>query len=215
MILFIFGVVELRIGGYLPCMKIVLATRNAGKVAEIKALLATLDVEICTVADFVDAPTVEEDRDTLEGNALKKARALHAHTGLPTLADDTGLEVDALGGRPGVYSARYAGPEEDPIANRALLLRELEGRSNRTACFRTVIAFVGDGEDAVYQGVCNGSILEYERGTGGFGYDSLFVPEGEQRTFAELTAEQKNKISHRGRALIVFRAALAGRLEKQ
>ena len=194
---------------YLECMKIVLATRNKGKIIEMQALLAAIDVEVCTVSDFPGAPEVEEDLETLEGNALKKARALHAFTGLPALADDTGLEVEALDGRPGVFSARYAGPAEDARANRALLLQELGGIEEREACFRTVIAFVDGNLQNIYEGVCCGSILEQEKGEGGFGYDALFQPKGYEKTFAELSPDEKNSISHRGRALDKFLKAFS------
>ena len=190
----------------------VLATRNAGKVAEIEALLDGLPVQLISAVDLEGAPDVEEDAPDLEGNARKKAEALHAHTGLLALADDTGLEVDALGGRPGVHSARFAGPAADDAANRALLLEKLSGHTHRAAQFRTVIALAEAGEVRYFEGVCRGRILEEERGTGGFGYDTLFVPEGETRTFAELTPEEKNAISHRARALQQATAYLHKRL---
>jgi XTP/dITP diphosphohydrolase len=191
--------------------QLVLATRNAGKIAELRALLGGLPVVVRPAGE--EAPEVEEDAPSLEGNARKKAQAWHDLTGLPALADDTGLEVAALGGRPGVRSARYAGPEANDAANRALLLRELEGRTDRSARFRTVLAFVEAEGVRSFEGVCRGRILEEERGTGGFGYDALFVPEGETRTFAELSAAEKNAISHRGRALRAFAAFLRQRIE--
>lgn len=181
--------------------RIVLATRNPGKVAEMQALLTELGVALVPASDFPGAPEVEEDAPTLEGNARKKAVALHAFTGLPAVADDTGLEVDALGGRPGVYSARYSGPEADPRANRAKLLRELESAQNRAARFRTVIAFADANNVHLFEGVCEGRITEQERGSGGFGYDALFVPEEHNQTFAEMGPDEKNQISHRARAL--------------
>lgn len=181
--------------------QIVLATRNAGKVAELRHALSARDVELHSVADFPDAPVVVEDAETLAGNARKKALALHHHTGLPALADDTGLEVDALGGRPGVHAARYAGPAEDPLANRALLLRELAGQSNRAARFRTVMALATVEGLTYFEGVCEGQILDHERGEGGFGYDAVFRPAGLDRTFAELTKDEKNALSHRGHAV--------------
>ncbi len=192
-------------------MKIVLATRNPGKVAELRALLADLPVELVSAAE-TGAPEVEEDAPTLEGNARKKAWALWAHTGLPALADDTGLEVDALGGAPGVRAARFAGPDADAEANRARLLRDLGGVAERSARFRTVLAFAEDGEVALFEGVCSGVITDSERGEGGFGYDVLFQPEGEAQTFAEMSPEAKNRISHRGRALAGFAEFLRGRL---
>lgn len=183
---------------------LLLSTRNSGKVAEIAQALEGLPVRLLTPADVTDAPEVEEDKPTLEGNARKKAETLHRHTGLPTLADDTGLEVEALDGRPGVYSARYAGPQATDADNRACLLEELANQTNRTARFRTVLAFVEDGEAHLFEGICSGRILETERGTGGFGYDALFVPDGYTHTFAELTKTEKNAISHRGQAVHQF-----------
>lgn len=186
-------------------MKIVLATRNPGKVYEMRSLLSGLQVELISAADIDDAPDVAEDAETLEGNASKKARALFEHTGLPSLADDTGLEVKALDGRPGVHSARFAGEKPDDAANRKRLLQELKGVGDRGARFRTVVAFVDEGGSIHYfEGICPGEIIREERGTGGFGYDSLFVPAGQDRTFAELPLEEKNEISHRGRSLRQF-----------
>jgi XTP/dITP diphosphohydrolase len=193
-------------------MRIVLATRNPGKVAELRALLADLPVELVSAADIDGATEVEEDAPTLEGNARKKAEALHRHTGLPALADDTGLEVGALGGAPGVHSARFAGPDADAERNRARLLRDLEGATDRQARFRTVLAFADGGDVQFFEGVCEGQITEAERGKGGFGYDALFQPEDETQTFAEMPAEAKNRISHRGRALRSFAAFLRDRL---
>ena len=191
---------------------LVLATRNPGKVAELAARLDGLGVRLVSAADVPGAPDVEETEDTLQGNAALKATALHAHAGLPALADDTGLLVDALGGAPGVYSARYAGPEADDEANRARLLADLDGAVDRAARFETVLAFAtGDGV-RLFTGVCTGRITTDERGTGGFGYDALFVPDdGDGRTFAEMTREEKGRISHRARALDAFVAAMAGR----
>jgi XTP/dITP diphosphohydrolase len=195
-----------------PPLTIVLATRNPGKVAEMRALLAGLPVVLRPASDFREAPAVEEDAPTLEGNARKKALALHAFTGLPALADDTGLEVDALGGRPGVHAARYAGPDADDAANRRRLRRELAGAADRAARFRTVIAYAEGGDVRFFEGTCEGQILEAERGTGGFGYDALFLPTGQDATFAQLSPAAKNAISHRGRALRAFAAYLRARL---
>ena len=198
-------------------MRLVLATRNAGKVAELAARLADLDVDLVSAADL-DAPEVVEDADTLAGNAEKKARSLFDHTGRPALADDTGLEVDALDGRPGVRSARYASdadggatPEGDSAANRRKLLADLAGAPSRTARFRTVLAYVdGDGL-RTFDGACEGLIATEEAGTAGFGYDSVFRPApGDGRTFAQMTAEEKNRVSHRGRALDAFARWLSG-----
>ena len=192
-------------------MRLVLATRNRGKVAELAARLGT--AELVSAADLPDAPDVEEDADTLRGNAEKKARALFAHTGLPALADDTGLEVDALGGAPGVRSARFAGEAATDADNRRHLLRQLEGAPSRTARFRTVLAYVDDAGLRTFDGVCEGEIPPAEAGAGGFGYDALFRPaDGDGRTFAQMAAEEKNAISHRGRALDAFVAWMDDRV---
>lgn len=194
---------------------LVLATRNPGKLAELKALLEAFPVVLHAASDFLGAPEVMEDAATLEGNAVRKARALQEYTGLPALADDTGLEVEALGGQPGVHSARFAGPQATDAENRAHLLRLLEGVTNRRARFRTVLAFAPDAQTLhLFEGVCSGYILEAERGQGGFGYDPLFVPEGYTQTFAELSLEEKNQISHRGQALRAFARFLEQWLNK-
>jgi XTP/dITP diphosphohydrolase len=189
-------------------MRIVLATRNPGKVAELRALLADLPIELVSADDVEGAPLVEEDAPTLEGNARKKALALHEATGLPALADDTGLEVDALNGRPGVHSARYGGDAQDAAANRARLLREMQTVPHRAARFRTVLAFAVGESVRLFEGVCEGAITMQERGSLGFGYDSIFEPEGMGVTFAEMPADQKNAVSHRRRALDHFAAYL-------
>ncbi|MBE2185309.1 MAG: RdgB/HAM1 family non-canonical purine NTP pyrophosphatase [Rhodothermales bacterium] len=188
-------------------MRLVLATRNAGKIRELERLLegTGMAVEPCPS----DAPEVVEDGDTLAANAEKKARAVHAFTGLAALADDTGLEVDALGGRPGVRSARFAGETATDADNRARLLRELDGQPSR-ARFRTVVAFVDEsGALHTFVGVCEGTIGTQERGTSGFGYDALFIPDGYDQTFAELPLDTKNRISHRARALAAFVTAMS------
>lgn len=188
-----------------PSISLVLATRNPGKLAELQALLADLSVALRVADDFPEAPTVDEDAATLEGNAARKARALQAFTGLPALADDTGLEVEALGGAPGVHSARFASPTATDADNRTLLLAQLQGVENRRARFRTVLAFAPDARTLhLFEGVVSGWILQEERGSEGFGYDSLFVPEGYTRTFAEMSMDEKNRISHRARALQAF-----------
>ena len=195
-------------------MRLVLATRNPGKVAELAARLDGLGVELVTAASL-DAPTVEEDADTLAGNAAKKAQSLWRHTGTPALADDTGLEVDALGGAPGVHSARFAGSDANDQANREKLLAELDGAETRAARFRTVLAYVDADGLRTFDGVCQGVITAEEHGDAGFGYDSVFRPSdslppaaagGDGRTFAQMSADEKNRISHRGRALEAFTA---------
>lgn len=184
--------------------KLVLATGNEGKRKEIQHLLDHLGLQIFSIRDFDNLPAIDEDQPTLEGNAEKKARVIFEELGIPTLADDTGLEVEALGGRPGVYSARYAGEDGNAVANRVLLLKELSGKSNRKAQFRTVLCLIVGQETHSFEGVCKGAITKTERGEGGFGYDSIFIPEGYTSTFAEMTIDEKNKISHRGRALQQF-----------
>lgn len=178
-------------------------TGNAKKLKEIREILG----DRYTLMSFNDLPApmdVEETEDTLEGNAILKARAYHAATGLPCFADDTGLEVTALGGRPGVYSARYAGPEGDAARNMAKLLHELDGVTDRSARFRTVIAWY-DGQDLhTFEGVLTGSIGTTPIGSNGFGYDPVFIPAGQDRTLAQMDADEKNAISHRGQALRKF-----------
>ena len=201
---------------------IVLATRNPGKVAELAAMLEELPIQLISAVDVPNAPNVEEDADSLRGNAEKKARALYEHTGLPSLADDTGLEVDALAGAPGVYSARYAGPECKDTANRAKLLAALEGCEDRSptsrgrlARFRTSLAFADGAGLHFFDGVCEGVITNEERGSAGFGYDAVFQPlDADGRTFAEMDKAEKNRISHRGRALAQFVQFLEARLPK-
>ena len=184
--------------------RLVLATGNEGKKKEIKHLLRHLDLDILSLKDFDEIPPIDEDQPTLEGNAEKKARVIYELLGIPTLADDTGLEVDALEGRPGVYSARYAGEDGNAVANRALLLNELAGQQNRSARFRTVLAFLKEGDMYRFDGICEGEITIEEHGSGGFGYDPVFLPEGHSLTFAEMSISEKNEISHRGRALQKF-----------
>jgi XTP/dITP diphosphohydrolase len=183
--------------------ELVLATRNRHKGEELAALLGGLGIRIRTLDEFPDAPEVVEDGDTCEANAIKKAHAIAAWTGLPAVADDTGLEVDALGGRPGVYAARYAGEDATYEDNCQKLLLELTGvpPEQRTARFLTVaaIALPLDGV-RVTQGVLDGVIAEEPRGALGFGYDPLFLIPELGKTLAELSADQKNAISHRGKA---------------
>lgn len=183
-------------------MKLVIATRNAHKLEEISAIFDFQGLEVLSAFDFPDVPDVIEDRDTLEGNAAKKAVETAEATGCWAMADDSGLEVAALGGAPGVYSARYAGDECSYAANNEKLLRELQERDDRSAQFRTVIALSDpQGNVQTLGGKCPGKIIKELRGTNGFGYDPLFVPDGYEETFAELDSGIKNKISHRARAL--------------
>ena len=186
--------------------RLVLATANPDKAREIAALLAGFDV----VPRPDDVPEVDETGSTLEENARLKAAALVAATGCAAVADDTGLEVAALGGAPGVYSARFAGEGATYADNVAKLLRELTGEEDRRARFRTVaLARFPDGREVVAEGVVDGVITVEARGDGGFGYDPVFRPdEGDGRTYAELSLEEKNALSHRGRAFRALAAAL-------
>lgn len=184
--------------------KLLVSTRNPHKLREITAIMESTGVELVSLAAFPDAPEVDEDRETLEGNAIKKACELQAFTGLPTLADDTGLEVMALDGAPGVRSARFAGEDADDATNRALLLERLEDADDRRARFRTVIALRTATATHTFEGMCTGAIIRQERGEQGFGYDPIFQPEGHEITFAEMSDDEKNAISHRGHALQAF-----------
>lgn len=181
-------------------MKILFATNNAHKLAEVRAVLGD-DFTLVTPRDCGVTEEVPETQPTLEGNAAQKARYLYERTGCDCFADDTGLEVEALGGAPGVHSARYATDGHDFAANNRLLLRNLEGTANRRARFRTVICLILGGEEHFFEGIVEGRIAEHESGTEGFGYDPLFVPDGSDRSFARMNAEEKNALSHRGRAV--------------
>ena len=184
-------------------MDLLVATRNKHKLEEIRQIFS-LPALTLLAADEVDGlpEDVVEDAETFEGNALKKARELGVASGLWTLADDSGLEVEALNNAPGVYSARYAGEVCSYPANNEKLLRALHGKSNRRARFRCVIALrAPDGREWTVEGRCEGHICEAGRGTNGFGYDPLFVPNGYSQTFAELDNSAKNRLSHRGNAL--------------
>lgn len=188
---------------------LVLATGNPGKVDELRALLADLPLTLRPTGDLDAPPDVTEDADTLDGNARKKARAFHEHTGLPALADDTGLEVAALDGGPGVHTARFAGPDATPDDNKRRLLDAMEGVEDRRARFRTVAALVeDDGTMRTFEGICSGTITTEPQGDGGFGYDPLFLPDGRDQTFAEMPPETKNQISHRRKALDAVRQFL-------
>ena len=193
-------------------MQIVLATHNRGKMEEMAAILGHLPVELLTLDAFPEIGDIPETGDTLKENAFIKAETVHRLTGLPALADDTGLEVDALNGAPGIYSARYAGADATFDDNCQKMLKELHGIpvEKRTARFRTVIAFVNGGEKEWVEGVAEGRIIEEKRGIGGFGYDPIFYYPPLRKTFAELDSVEKNSISHRGKALRNF----CGILEK-
>lgn len=188
-----------------PSERLVLCTGNLGKVNELRAMLPA-GLEVLSLGQ-VGLPTdLPETGDTLQANALQKARSAHVRCGLPCLADDTGLEVDALNGAPGVYSARFAGPAKDAQENMRQLLHVLHGVTLRTARFRTVLAFVDHDGAHVFEGEVSGVITEAQRGGNGFGYDPVFIPEGSQLTFAEMDRHTKNANSHRARALQAFMA---------
>ncbi len=181
-------------------MKIVFATNNAHKLREVQQTVGD-KFEIVSLRECGVVEDIPENEPTLEGNALAKARYIYSRTGLSCFADDTGLEVDALGGEPGVRSARYATDGHDDEANKRLLLERMAGKENRGAQFRTAMALILDGEEYLFEGIVRGEILTQECGDGGFGYDPLFAPEGHSESFAEMSAEEKNAISHRGRAV--------------
>lgn len=180
--------------------KLVFATNNAHKLEEIRQILGD-KIEVVSLADIGCTEEIAETADTLEGNALIKAKYVYERYGLSCFADDTGLEVHALGGAPGVYSARYAGEHCSPKDNIEKLLLAMTGESERRAAFRTVIALIDDGEQYLFEGLVRGTIEKSPAGTQGFGYDPVFRPEGYEHTFAELGAEVKNHISHRAIAV--------------
>lgn len=181
--------------------KLVFATNNAHKLEEIRAILGD-KVEVLSLKDIQCDADIPETADTLEGNAVLKAEYIYRHYGLDCFADDTGLEVEALNGAPGVYSARYAGGEgHDSEANMRKLLAEMEGKTNRKAQFRTAICLIEGGAEHLFEGVVKGEIIEEKRVASGFGYDPVFMPEGYTETFAEMGSEEKNRISHRARAV--------------
>ena len=182
-------------------MKIVFATNNAHKLDELRRITGG-KIEILGLKDIGCDVDIPETGDTLQENALQKARYVRDHYGMDCFADDTGLEVDALDGAPGVRSARYApGDGHDSAANMALLLKNMDGVADRKARFRTVIALIIDGKEHLFEGKVEGDILEVPAGTGGFGYDPVFRPQGWTRTFAEASQDEKNAVSHRGRAV--------------
>ena len=179
--------------------KIVFATNNAHKLEEISAILGN-EMELLSLKDIHCNADIPETADTLEGNALLKARYIYERFGVDCFADDTGLEVEALDGAPGVYSARYAGEECDSEANMQKLLQNLTGKTNRNAQFRTVIALIIRGEEKLFNGIVKCAIATEKKGDSGFGYDPIFVPEGHSESFAQMSSEMKNSMSHRFRA---------------
>lgn len=179
--------------------KLVFATNNKHKLEEVKNVVGD-NFEIISLKDINCLEEIDETGNTLEANALIKARYIKEKYGYDCFGDDTGLEVEVLNGAPGVYSARYAGDNHDSQANKAKLLQEMDGKTNRKARFRTVIALILNGKEYLFEGCINGLIIEDERGSSGFGYDPIFVPHGYQQTFAELGDDIKNVISHRALA---------------
>lgn len=181
--------------------KFVFATNNAHKLEEIRAILGD-KIEILSLNDINCHADIPETADTLQGNAALKAQYIYENYGLDCFADDTGLEVEALNGAPGIYSARYAGGEgHDSEANMKKLLSEMQDKENRKARFRTVICLIEGGKEHFFEGIVNGSIIRERKGGTGFGYDPVFMPEGYSETFAEMGNDEKNKISHRARAV--------------
>ena len=180
-------------------MKLVFATNNRHKLQEVRDIVGDR-VEVLSLADIGCYDDIPETADTLQGNALIKARHIYEKYGFDCFADDTGLEVEALGGAPGVYSARYAGEDCDSEANMRKLLENLTGKSNRSAQFRTVIALIINGEEMLFNGIVKGTIATVKKGDSGFGYDPVFIPEGHSDSFAQMGSEMKNSMSHRFRA---------------
>ncbi len=179
--------------------KFVFATNNVHKLEEVSDILGN-KVELLSLKDIECYDDIPETADTLEGNALQKARYIYERYHTDCFADDTGLEVEVLGGAPGVHSARYATSGHDSEANIKKLIKELEGKDNRHAQFRTVFALIIDGKEHLFEGIAKGSIIGVRKGTSGFGYDPVFQPEGYTQTFAEMGNAEKNKISHRAKA---------------
>lgn len=192
--------------------ELVFATNNRHKLEEVKACLGD-SFKILSLADVGCNEDIPETADTFQGNALLKARYIYNNYHVNCFADDTGLEVDALDGEPGVHSARYAG-DHDSEANMTKLLQKLEKKCDRNAQFRTVIALIIDGKETLFQGIVRGSISKERSGTGGFGYDPIFVPQGYTQSFSELSMEEKNSISHRGRAVRQLVEYLKSQYEK-
>ncbi|MEA2096427.1 MAG: RdgB/HAM1 family non-canonical purine NTP pyrophosphatase [Candidatus Cloacimonadota bacterium] len=197
-------------------MKLLLATRNKDKVIEIKEILKDLEVEIVSASQFPDMPDVIEDKDTIKGNSIKKATECADFSKLLTIADDTGLFVDALDGKPGVYAARFAGENCSYKDNRVKMLKEMKGKTNRKAQFRTVCALVSPvGLLATTEGIVEGKITEEEYGSNGFGYDAIFKADETGKTFGEMTLRDKEIISHRSRAFNKMIPILIDYINKQ
>ncbi|HET8808726.1 MAG TPA: non-canonical purine NTP diphosphatase [Flavobacteriaceae bacterium] len=187
-------------------MKLLFATHNPNKLKELQSLLPK-SIELSSLDDIESTEEIPETSETIEGNALQKARYVKENFGYDCFADDTGLEVEALNGEPGVYSARYAGEQKNDDANIEKLLSKLEQKTNRSAQFKTVIALILNDRELLFEGICKGEIIREKRGSLGFGYDPIFIPSGSKNTFAEMELSEKNKLGHRGkavRALIEF-----------
>lgn len=194
-------------------MTICFATNNKKKIEEVKAVLKGKDIIIQSLEEIGCKEELPETGNTLEANALQKAQYIYDHFGVDCFADDTGLEVNALEGAPGVYSGRFAGEPRSDERNIQLLLEQMDGRKNREARFRTIIALILGGKKYQFEGVAKGSIVEIRSGEKGFGYDPVFLPEGDLRTFAEFSTEEKNRISHRGKAVRELINFLKGHLQ--
>jgi XTP/dITP diphosphohydrolase len=180
-------------------MKLIFATHNSNKAFEIQKLLPQ-DFHVLTLEDIDFYEGIPENEPTIEGNSAFKAQFIFNEFAMNCFADDTGLEIEALNGKPGVHSARYAGENKNSDANIERVLEELSGIENRNSRFKTVITLIIDGEQYIFEGIVNGRIIKEKRGTNGFGYDPIFIPENETRTFAEMDLREKNKFSHRARA---------------
>ena len=180
-------------------MKLVFATNNKNKIKEIKSLLP-ICVELFSLQDINCIEDIPETSDSISGNALQKAKYIYDNYGFNCFADDTGLEIDSLNGDPGIYSARYAGEQKSAEDNMQKVLEELEGEPNRSAQFKTVIALIIDGKEILFEGIAKGNMTQEKSGLEGFGYDPIFKPEGYEITFSEMSLNEKNKISHRGKA---------------
>ena len=188
-------------------MQIIFASNNEHKIKEIRSILGN-SFTLLTLSDINIMEDIPEDEPDLEGNALAKARYVHNASGKDVFADDTGLEIDALNGLPGVHSARFAGENKDSLANIEKVLFMLSGAENRRARFRTVIALILENKEYFFEGIVSGTIINKKRGIGGFGYDPVFIPEGKNQTFAEMDPDEKNRISHRARAFEKLREFL-------
>ncbi len=180
--------------------RLIFATGNPHKVREVNLLLEGV-LPVVSMKAIGCEEELPETQNTLEGNALQKARYLHQHYGVDCFSEDTGLEIDALDGAPGVFTARYAGPQKDPQANMQKVLGLLESQQNRGAQFRTIVALIWEGEEYLFEGIARGKIATERTGTGGFGYDPIFIPDNYTQTFAQLPDPEKNRISHRAKAI--------------